>query len=570
MVRKWSVFFRRVRRLLKYVQARVHRRGTLLILLAMFLGTGALPPTNAYIVAQNAIVQNLPDAQELVQQGTTLYKAERFNDAALVFQQAATAFKTTGDGLRQVMTLSNVSLCYQQLGQWSQADQALAESLLLLHTGRNMGNSTEQMQILAQTLDVQGRLQLAQGQAYPALTTWLKASDTYAQVGDDAGVTRSRINSAQALQALGLYRQAQKTLTESTQLLQKEPGSPLKVTGLRSLGNVLRVVGDLEQSRQILQQSLEVALASQSPEAISDALLSLGNTALAQQDTQAALKYYQQAASASATPTTLIQAQLNQLSILLEDKQLSAAQALGSQIQAGLPNLPPSRKAVYARINFAQSLMKLLSGGVGGAISGAGGAGGAISGAGGAGESSSILPLSPHPLLPLTPRGGPEFPLSYVAQLLATAVQQAKSIKDPRAEAYALGHLGGLYEQTQQFRSANDLTQQALLLAQSINAPDISYRWQWQLGRLLKAQGRTKEAIAAYTESVKNLQSLRNDLVAINQEIQFSFRDEVEPIYRQLVDLLLQSESGSQPSQENLVEARSVIESLQLAELDNF
>lgn len=87
---------------------------------------------------------------------------------------------------------------------------------------------------------------------------------------------------------------------------------------------------------------------------------------------------------------------------------------------------------------------------------------------------------------------------------------------------------------------------------------------------MLKAQGDLKGAIAAYSESVNNLKSLRSDLVAINPEIQFSFRDQVEPIYRQLVDLLLQSRGTSAPSQANLVRARYVIESLQLAELDNF
>lgn len=157
-----------------------------------------------------------------------------------------------------------------------------------------------------------------------------------------------------------------------------------------------------------------------------------------------------------------------------------------------------------------------------------------------------------------------------IAQILATAVQQAKSLGDRRAEAYALGNLGSLYEQNQQWSSAKDLTQQALLLAQSINATDIAYRWQWQLGRLLKTQGDTQGAIATYTEAVNTLKSLRSDLVAINPEIQFSFRDEVEPVYRQLVNLLLHSQNNSQPSQKNLAQARNAIESLQLAELDNF
>jgi tetratricopeptide (TPR) repeat protein len=163
--------------------------------------------------------------------------------------------------------------------------------------------------------------------------------------------------------------------------------------------------------------------------------------------------------------------------------------------------------------------------------------------------------------------------------LLATAVQQSRSLSDKRAESYALGQLGEVYEhgqlgevyeQTQQLKAAIDLTQQALLLAQSINASDIAYRWQWQLGRLLKAQGDPKSAIAAYTEAVNNLQSLRTDLVAINSNVQFSFRESIEPVYRQLVGLLLESEVGSQPSQSNLIAARKVIESLQLAELANF
>jgi len=538
VTRKRGVFFFRVQRWLKYVQAAAHQHALLLLFLAMFLGTGVLPPTFAYMAESNSIVQSPPNAQELVQQGKTLYEAERFNDAAVVFKQAAAAFQATGDGLRRAMTLSNVSLCYQQLGQWTEARQASAESLNLLQTGQNLGTSTERSQILAQALDVQGRLQLSQGQAELALNTWQQAASTYAQINDKTGLTRSWINSAQALQALGLYRQAQKTLTESTQILQKEPDSALKATGLRSLGNVLRIVGDLEKSRQLLQQSLSVAKrwsrlsvppsASPSNQAISDALLSLGNTAKAQQDTQAALKYYQQAATASASPTTLIQAQLNQLRLLLESKQLSAAQALTSQIQAQLASLPPSRKSVYAYINFAY-LMRLR-------------------------QANAIH--TPSSL--------------EIGQLLATAIQQAKTIRDPRAQAYAQGHLGGLYEQTQQWSTAQSLTQQALILAEAINAPDITYRWQWQLGRLLKAQGDITGAIAAYTESVKILQSLRNDLVAINPEIQFDFRDEVEPIYRQLVDLLLQAQAGKQPSQSNLVQARAVIESLQLAELDNF
>jgi CHAT domain-containing protein len=157
-----------------------------------------------------------------------------------------------------------------------------------------------------------------------------------------------------------------------------------------------------------------------------------------------------------------------------------------------------------------------------------------------------------------------------IAQILAKAIQQAKSLGDQPATSYALGNLGELYEQTQQRTEAIDLTQQALFIAQAVDSPEIAYRWQWQLGRLLREQGNIQDAIAAYTEAVNNLQSLRSDLVAMSSDVQYSFREKVEPVYRQLVELLLQSQGSSEPSQENLAQARRTIESLQLAQLDNY
>lgn len=72
---------------------------------------------------------------------------------------------------------------------------------------------------------------------------------------------------------------------------------------------------------------------------------------------------------------------------------------------------------------------------------------------------------------------------------------------------------------------------------------------------------------AAYQQAWKILKSLRTDLVAMNQNTQFSFRENVEPVYRDFVDLLLR-DTNSQES--NLTLAREVIESLQIAEIDNF
>lgn len=524
-------------------QPAFHRRSRIVIFLVLLLCTAVLPPTLAYTTAES-IVQK-PNAQQLVEQGKKFYDAEQFTQAIALLQQAVNSFKASGDKLNQAMALSNLTLAYQQLGQWDQAEDAIASSLNLLgysvqgRKGEGENSQIQNLQVLAQVLDVKGRLQLARGQTELALTTWQQAADIYVKLKNDAGLTRNKINSAQALQTLGNYRQAEKTLTQVQQSLQKQP-SELKALGLRSLGNVYRVVGNLKASRQVLEESLEVAK-SHSSQAVNDTLLSLGNTARAQQDTQAALNFYQQAEDAS--PTTRLQAQLNQLSLLVETEKLQDAQALHPQIQAGLANLPPSRTAVYAKINLAQTLTQIKHNYTTNALS-----------------------------------------WQAIAQLLGTAVQQAESLDDKRAEAYALGSLGSLYEHTQQWKDAQNLTQQALFLAQSIDATDITYRWQWQLGRILRDRGNISEAIAAYTQAVKNLEFLRKDLVAINPQVQFNFRDEVEPVYRQLVDLLLRSPSGNdnltlsqthsrsqaEPGNENLTLARNTIESLQLAELENF
>lgn len=513
----------------------------LLALMTAFLCTVA-SPLLAKVPNVNFAGENLTSsggkAQDLVQQGKTLYDTGQFALAVQILQQASDAFKATGDNLREAMTLSNLSLAYQQLGLWIEAEKAIAHSLDLL---QNLDNSKERAAIKAQALDVQGRLQLAQGQAESALTTWQRAAEIYQQIGDakgsdsvlSAALTRNRINSAQALQALGLYRQANKILISVEQTLKNQPDSSLKTTGLLSLGNILQVVGDLRESRRLLEQSLVIAKASSSNQAISETLFSLGNTARAQQDTEAALNYYQQAQAVSTNPIARIQAQLNQLSLLIETKQFPAALALSSQVQSEIGNLPPSRMAVDAKINFAESLMKLGS------------------------RESGIESREDA-----TPQ--------RTAQILAEAVKQAQSLRDKRTESYAIGTLGELYEKTEQFANAQNLTEKALFIAQSINASDIAYQWQWQLGRLLKQQGDIKGAIAYYTEAVKTLQSLRNDLVAINPDIQFSFTESVEPVYREFVELLLRSQAKSAPSQDNLKLARSVIESLQLAELDNF
>lgn len=460
------------------------------------------------------------DALRLLDQGRTLFEAGRFSEAAQVWEQAAAGFQLQGDAINQAWSLSYLSLAYQNLGKWQKATTTIDSSLNLL---QRLDQNKQKVAILAVALNTQGSLKIAIGQAEAALDSWQQAELAYAAVGDKPGVVGSQINQAQALQALGLYRRGQKLLADVNEKLQNQPDSLIKVKGLRSLGVALQVIGDLQKSQLVLKQSL--ALANRLTNDPSEILFSLGNTARDLHQTEAALDYYQQATTNATTERVQVEAQLNLLSLYIEGLQWEKAKPLLPQITSSLDKLPPTRMSVYANVNFARSLSKLAKQG-----------------------------------------GGESAQYQEAARILARGVQQGSNLGDLRAKAYALTELGKLYQQTQQLSDALSLTQQALQIAQGISASDIAYQASWQLGRILKAQGDIKDAIAAYDSAVKTLKSLRSDLVAINRDVQFSFQESAEPVYRELVDLLLQSD----PSQDNLKQAREVIEALQLAELDNF
>lgn len=468
-----------------------------------------------------------PSAAGLLRQGQTLYDAGQLDLALQILQQAVVVYAASGDLYGVAVARTNLSLVYQQIGQWPEAQAAITASLAALRQTL----TPDRRQTLAMALDVQGQLQLSQGQAEAAIQTWDAAADLYQAIDHQAGFAQSRIRQSEAMQSLGLYRRAIATLTHVTTDLQPQPDSLLQAIALRRLGDALRVVGDLGQSRQLLEQSLAMADRLQQPQAIDAARLSLGNTAYGQGDEPLALQHYEQVVATASDPLQQVQAELNLLRVWLDTRQWASAQAVAAAVASHLDALPPSRTSLYAQVNFARSLLRLEQ----------------------AGDESAGLP-------PDAARA--------IAQRLAATRQTAHELGDRRSEAWAWGNLGQLYETMQQWSQAQDLTQQALGITQAIGAEDMTYLWQWQMGRILAAEQQRQGAIAAYDQAVKTLRSLRRDLVAVNPDVQFSFRASIEPIHRELVALLLQPGSDSSP--QDLELARQTIESLQLAELDNF
>ncbi len=395
----------------------------------------------------------------------------------------------------------------------------------------------------AQILNQQGAAFLAAGKPDQALANWQQAHKLYTQIKDNNGIIGTKINQAQALQSLGFYRQALLDLQEVNTNLQKQTDSDLKMRGLLALGNSLRALRILDRETTIanqgvvlgaeetLTQALEIATALQDRGAIDQINLSLGNTLnLTEGKEQAAIETYQKIAP-DAAPLVRIQAQINTYRIESTLKTAPNTLTFLTDIRKILDPIAPSRGTVYAYINLAERIKQ--------------------------NQESSVVDREI---------------LTQAAKLLGTAIGQARSIKDTRSEAQAIGSLGSLYALTGQTQEAKKLTKKALVIAESLPAPDLAYRLDWQLGKIIMASNPNEKdievATSAYRQAINHLKLLRNDLNAIDADAQFTFRDSVEPVYREYVSLLLRD--GKPISPDNLDNARDIIESLQVAELENF
>ena len=513
--------------------------GYFCLALITVLGMGFLWQTPPAPAAQPGLVQtsdteinslNSSSAQQtdrsssgLIQQGQDQYKANNYRAAIQVWQQAVDQLAAQGNWLSQASVLSHLALAYQNIGQGSQADEAISTSLQLLDSNPSPG--LDYWSSRGQVQSTQGTVYLLRSQPTDALSSFQQAEQDYRQASNNNGILNSQINQAQALQALGFYRRALNTLTGLNPPLADRSPSLSQITGLRNLGDLLRITGDLEQSQTVLEQSLTLAQQLGDPIETAQIRFSLGNTVQAQGNTDQALNYFEQVSTQPVSSSLRLKANITRLSLLFETGKTDVATSLLADIRTQLTNQPVGRTSIYTQLVLARNLLDYAK------------------------------PL----------------PTNETAKLLQQALEQARNLSDRRAESYALGYLGELYNRTANLPEARVQLASALTIAQNLNAADIAYRWQWQLGQLLRQQGNLTDATLAYSDAVKSLQSLRNELVAINPDIQYDFREKVEPVYRELVDLLLTpSSTESNISHNKLLQARDVIESLQLAELENF
>ena len=389
----------------------------------------------------------------------------------------------------------------------------------------------------------------------------------------------------------------------------KDYQNPLIQTSiLWQLGNVMSKIGKLDEAKYFLTQSLRIS--KNTPlEIQSTVLLELGNVFRAYGKRISNLEFtskkdgdrvtavcsnlknlekkedfyseslscYEQAAkiSASSNTTSWIFSQLNIINLVVEQ---DGAETIFKQYRRDLPkliksieNLPHNkqRQIVNSAINLSSSLLKYqqkFGKEMPPSIDEIG---------------KKILSVGKDIFRCIDPSSLKSSDLESslwgnIIYLLDVAYTHANCSSDDSLKASALEKVGYFYfvistknnstYKTQLLQEARKITQSALSIAQPANLPQNSYQIQAQLADILEDLGKTDEAISNYKSAINTLKAVRKDLLLTDSDIQFSFRDDVEPIYRKLVSLLLKNENVSQ---DNLNDARLFLQLLRQAELES-
>ena len=475
-------------------------------------------------------------------------------------------------GLGQVSAQVANSPTQQGLERYQRGDfqGAITQWELLRNAAWNNAlnqNPTDQVVLLKYLARVYSQV----GQFEQAIASLNPVIANYQKIGDRVQLGRMLTEQAQAYSSLGQQRKAIAILCgeqpeckeESALAIARQQSDPLgEAAGLGSLGNIYRLQGDYEAALRSLNKSLEIAEKLQNAAYVIAAKNGLGNTYanLAKRDDRyaefatktgdqtATNKFTQQAresdrrAIQSFEAVVITARQQNNLTQesqallnLATSYQRSGLQTIEKTLQQAYnlrDRLPDSRDKAYGLIRLANLWQQSPK-------------------------------LDPNvQCLPQTP--------AETVTLLQSAIAVSQRINDSQAESFALGRLGHHYECQRNFTQALKLTQQAQLAAQN---QSNRYLWDWQTGRILQVQGETAKAITAYENAVKALKEIRGDLAIASRDFQFDFRDVVEPVYRELTELQLQSTTSNktlEKQNDNPKSALETIDNLRLAELQNY
>jgi CHAT domain-containing protein len=389
----------------------------------------------------------------------------------------------------------------------------------------------------ASTLESQGREALRRGQLLDAAAAFRSAAAKYESSGQVPGQIAALIDLGNTQEAMGNFADAVRQLQTASQLAQGA-GDPIShATALCALGSTQTCLRDLDSAGQSLAQAKDLADAVGRPDLQADILNNLGNLAISEGQYSAAAEDYGKAAllaDQGAGPQLRARIAVNAAVAAQAAGASDAADRMARAISAA-SQLDDSREKGFDLLTTAMTAVELAD-------------------ADHNATDRAVL-------------------MEQALATLQSARHTAEQIGDPRLLSYALGELGHLYEIDKQNSDALALTRRAEFAAQSLGAQPM-YRWEWQAGRILAAQGDLDDAIRACKNAVATLGPIRGDLSLGygNAAGGMTYRQSVGPLLFELADLILRRTDTLPADQvaSSLVEARQTVELLKSSELEDY
>ena len=517
------------------------------------------------------VIAQVQSPHQLTTSGISAYQQGDYSGAIELWKQALSSYPSEGaleDAESRAIIHENLARAYQQRGetteaihQWEQAANTYRAAGNTVQYGRML---TEQAQTYLTVGQYQRAIALLCGTA-PTVETNAGRTDT-----DSAVIDSTDADSINIMCEGGAYTIARQ-LTDSVG----------QAAALGTLAEASRLSGQYETAASMLSAGVELVKAEGLERYTAPMLNSLSSInirlaqvarrradsvgllrinediaaelrAEAQQLESTAMGKLKEAITATNQQRDLPTELRSQVNLLLLKQQQTSDDLSSTRQRVGelVEQLPPNRETAYAAITLAQSYQRAI-------------------------ESQGLRSQD------FSCNTGQEAPQQQ--RWLEKSRQIAQAIGDARAESFALGELGHLEECRENWKQAAHLTNQAQLAASNaLESADSLYLWEWQMGRLQQKQGNRAEAKVAYERAIATLETIRTDILTADRELQFDFRDTVEPIYRQYIALQL----ADFPNAEQTKESTSVpivtlpssqikptlqtIDKLRLAELQNF
>ncbi len=400
----------------------------------------------------------------------------------------------------------------------------------------SMATSASAPPSVADETMAQGTQAFQRGSYEDALGKWKEAARQYDAQGQVHQQSQALVAAARAAESLGQTRQALQLLELASTLAQKEPDALWRATVLAQLGHTYLTARQLDAASTHLTQARELANRSVSPALTATLLNDLGILHALQNHPDEALAAFTdtiQLAQQAGLPLVALHARLNAARTNIQLNRPMASRMWIDQALEQVDVLPPSREKAIGLMNIGLLYRRLLS----------------------------SLPDLHAPLV------------LRAAGAMQESASLAEQLGDTRTLSFALGHLGHLYESEQRLDEALSFTRRAIFSAQSVDAPESLYRWQWQLGRQLAATGKLDDAIASYRQASGTLQPIRPSIAMTAAHSSWLDEDPIRPLFFELADLLLQRASltEEQPAAtQYLLAARDAIEAYKAAELRDY